>query len=389
MNRDPRASSAHRAAMEAEPLRCNQSESGRACRAVTAGLPINRIPDRVLLAYGHEEHTTAVHLYEALARLCEVHAIGPGNEPPRAWIGSDLPLVWVESGVLWYPQPELLRTRLSVGWIVDTHIRLYWRARLGSVFDHAFLAQRQAVTTARRLGADASWLPLAAPDYLLPPRASFSKRGFDVAFVGSVRPGSPRARVLEYLRERFNMAPYGRYQTPAEMMTTYANARVVVNIPVRRDLNMRAFEAPAAGAFLVTPPIDGLGEVLPAGLYGVVGGGLPSDFADAVARALDLDDLPERADAASSVVREAHTYRKRAEVILHVLAGIQRGTHGESSRARALAVAHTRAGQHEEIGALDALPKIERLLWRAGAGIVSRVRGTHALYHARDGSESL
>ena len=342
----------------------------------------SEFPDRVLLAYGHEEHTTAVHLRRALDDLCEVHAIGPGNGRPDKWVDSDLPLVWVESGVLWYPEALLLRERRSVAWLIDTHIRLYWRAFLGTAFDHAFFAQRRAVTTAKRLGGDASWLPLAAPGYLLTPLASFSRRRFDVAFVGSVHPGSFRAKVVEHLRTRFRMAPYNGYQVPAEMMNTYSTARVVVNIPVRDDLNMRAFEGPAAGAFLVTPPLDGLKEIFPAEYFGIVSGHSPSDFGDAIERALDLNDLPARARAACSIVRERHTYRQRAEGILQMLSEPTARTLHESSRARALALAHARAGQRDEIQRLDTLSKFERGLWSTGAGAVGRVRVRtgHATY---------
>ena len=355
---------------------------------MTHGVNATPIPERVLLAYGYEKSTTAVHLHRALADLCEVHAIGPGNQKPEAWISSDLPLIWVESPVLWYPQLALLRTRMSVAWIIDTHIRLYWRALLGSAFDHAFLAQRPAVTTVRRLGGQASWLPLSAPDHLFPPPAPFFKREFDVAFVGSVRPGSLRSQVLDHLSKRFNMAPH-RYQTPAEMMATYANSRIVINIPVRDDLNTRAFEGPAAGAFLVTPQLDGLNEVLPEGLYGAVSGRSPSNFGDAVEQALDLDDLSERADAACSVIRSGHTYRHRAEAMLEVLAVPAERVRGEPSRARALAVAHARAGQYREIRELDSLLKVERALWTTGARIADQVRSVHASHHAKRSNDGL
>jgi len=341
---------------------------------MTLGQYVNHFPDGVLLAYGHEEHTTAVHLHKALDDLCEVHAIGPGNGRPGRWIDSDLPLVWVESGVLWYPELALLRTRLTAAWIIDTHVQLYWRAILGRAFDNVFLAQRQAVTPTRRFGVDASWLPLAAPSYLIPSPGSFSKRKFDVAFVGSISPGSHRAQVMESLSQRFKVAPHQKYQTPSEMMETYSSARIVVNIPVRDDLNMRAFEGPAAGAFLVTPSLNGLQEVLPAELYTVVLGQSPSDFVDAVGRALELRDLPDRADAARSVICEHHTYQQRAQYILHVLSESRKRTLSESSRARALAVAHTRAGQHKEIGELDSLSRLERDLWGTGASIINWIR---------------
>lgn len=334
---------------------------------------VNHFPDGVLLAYGHEEHTTAVHLHKALDDLSEVHAIGPGNERPNPWIDSKLPLVWIESGVLWYPELALLRTRLTAAWIIDTHVQLYWRAILGRAFDKVFLAQRQAVTPTKRLGVDSSWLPLATSNYLIPLTGSFSKRTFDVAFVGSITPDSQRARVMEDLSQRFKVAPYQKYQTPAEMMETYSTARIVVNIPVRDDLNLRVFEGPAAGAFLVTPSLNGLQEILPADLYGEVLGQSPSDFVDAIGRALDLDDLPDRAYAARSLICEHHTYKQRAHHVLHVLSEGMKSGPRESRLARALALAHTRACQRGKIGELDSLSSLERYLWRAGASVINQV----------------
>lgn len=192
---------------------------------MTPGLHINPTPDRVLLAYGHEEHSTAVHLHEALASFREIHAIGQvmrdqmrGSRVTCTSSGSNR----VCSGIRNLHFFVLERASPGLSTLLSA---CTGGPSSGVPFAHAFLAQRRAVTTVRRVGGEASWLPLAAPDYLLPPFASFSKREFDAAFVGSVRPGSPRAQVLEHLCTRFNMAPYGRYQTPAEMMATYANAR--------------------------------------------------------------------------------------------------------------------------------------------------------------------
>lgn len=346
----------------------------------------NRFPNGVLLGYGRDEHTTAVHLHKALDDLCEVHAIGPGNGRSDRWIDSDLPLIWIESGIQWYPELALLRTRLTAAWIIDTHMELYWRAILGRAFDKVFLAQNKAVTPASRLGVNASWLPLAAPSYLIPSLGSFPQRKFDIAFVGSMSPGSHRAKVMEHLSQRFKVAPYQNYQTPAEMMETYSTARIVVNIPVRNDLNMRAFEGPAAGAFLVTPSLDGLQEILPTELYGVVLGQSPSDFVDAVGRALDLDDLPERADAARSVICEHHTYQRRAEHVLHTLSTSMKRTVSGSAQARALALAHTRAGQYKELQELDPLSRLERDLWGTGAYVIDQIRARtgHISYHPRN-----
>lgn len=339
---------------------------------------LQKLPSSVLLAYGHEPHTTAVHLREAMEKLCEVHVIGPGAGAPDAWLDTDIPMIWVESGVLWYPNVALLSTRSSAAWIIDTHIRLLWRAFLSMAFDHAFFAQRRAVVAARHLHPRTSWLPLAAPNYLIKAPIPFHRRKYDVAFIGAVRPGSRRADILTHLSRYFNVAPYGMYHTPEDMMTVYNNARIVVNIPISHDLNMRAFEGPSTGAFLVTPPLDGLDAVLPVGLYGLVSGGSSVHFEDAVAQALSCDDLAQRAEAARSLIIASHTYESRAEAILRSLSHTGSHTPKSATRARALALAHTRAGQCQEIDGLTALPQLERALWRHGAVAMNRIRYFHS-----------
>lgn len=202
----------------------------------------------VVLAYAWQSWTTAVHLEHALARRVRCETFGPDAQTSD----TTSPAVWVESGRPWVPPAPWLTERATSGaasgaWLIDTHRQMRWRLRAAGAFDHTWFAQRDAALHASRSGLGASWLPLAAPRELAGPGEELADRPFDVAFVGQARPGSGRARVIDALRPRFNVATTSGFVEPPAMMEIYRQARVVINLPLRNDLNMRTFEAAARG----------------------------------------------------------------------------------------------------------------------------------------------
>jgi hypothetical protein len=143
------------------------------------------------------------------------------------------------------------------------------------------------------------------------------------------------------------------------MMACYRRARVVINLPVGRDLNMRTFECAGARAMLVTGPATKLDEVLPSGTYTEVPGVEPREWANAVEAALRDPVAQRRADGAFERVLAAHTYDHRAVTLLDALAQTPRRTIEDSVRVRALAAGWSRWGQVGALRELD-LPPGER-----------------------------
>lgn len=273
---------------------------------------------RIQLAYGYESWTTANHLASALARFGSCEVFGPGHAQVEP-LHHDAPLLWVESGVPWMPSPKALIDRAACGvptmaWLIDTHRGARWRLRAAACFDHVFVAQRSAVRAARNLGIEATWLPLAAPADLMEPPPPLPSREFDVAFVGHIEAGSDRARIIHALGQRFRMPPQG-FVEPREMMSIYRSARVVVNIPLKEDLNMRVFEAAAAGALLVTNAMDGLDQVLPPPAYRLVEDRRPESWTAAVDAAL-CDQGASSPGELHALVLSAHTYDQRAAQVM-------------------------------------------------------------------------
>ncbi|HVE47625.1 MAG TPA: glycosyltransferase [Acidimicrobiales bacterium] len=245
--------------------------------------------------------------------------------------------------------------------MIDTHLSLAWRLRLGQTFDHIFVAQKPAVEAFASTGASVSWLPLAAPSNLLAPGEELEDRLYDVAFVGRVEQGSHREAVLRALGARFSIAPRKEFLAPAEMMDLYRSARTVVTMPIRDDLNMRVFEAAAARSIVLTTPVEGLEDVLPDGSYVLVPHDDPTAWADGVAAALASPDRQQRADAAYSAVRDGHTYEHRARAVLERLANLSPSPVPPAQRMRALAYAQARYGKPILAAAVPTLSCLTRI----------------------------
>jgi hypothetical protein len=81
-----------------------------------------------------------------------------------------------------------------------------------------------------------------------------SERIYDVGFVGAYDARYPeRVQMLDALAARFHMNDFKRRYYLQEMARIYSQSKIVVNIThTDRILNMRLFEAPAAGALLLT-----------------------------------------------------------------------------------------------------------------------------------------
>ncbi|MBI2870855.1 MAG: glycosyltransferase family 1 protein [Candidatus Omnitrophica bacterium] len=198
---------------------------------------------------------------------------------------------------------------------IDSHIPKSWQKilRLAPRYGMVFCAQRWA---AERL-PNGRWLPLGCDAELH--AGEPAEPEYDVAFVGSDG-GVPRKFILQALRERYPKSRIG----PAphtEIASLYNRARVVFNYSIADDVNMRVFEALAAGACLVTNALShddlkclGLKEEEHLVLY--------RSPREIFAKIDDLLAQPERrlkiGRAGQEVVMNKHTYVQRIEEIVRI-----------------------------------------------------------------------
>lgn len=203
--------------------------------------------------------------------------------------------------------------------LIDVHRDLRTRAMFARVCDHAFVAQRDQAATLALSHDSVHWLPLGGdmgvhfvPD--LP-------RDIDLGFVGKLgRPGTDRHAVLSHVLGRFRTNDYARPHTPWEMGRAYSRSRIVINKSIGCDVNMRVFEALAAGALLVTDRIgNGLDELLTEGAH-YVGYDTAEEAVAKIERYLADEDARARiARSGQDILRAQHGYDKRLARILEVV----------------------------------------------------------------------
>lgn len=236
---------------------------------------------RVLLVYSlHPGPNSKVTIPEWIkecfrrdfAGSVEVFACGPGNEidiqdSPDFYdkvalvveqLGIDL--LWdIEGGAA--TTDFMFRrfpTRIKVPrvfWAIDSHQFLPMQAEKARYFDLVFSAQKYA---AQHLGPNAEWLPVGASlhevDYGL-------ERTIEVGFIGNVFPGlhERRRRVIERLKR--DIPGFAHYCNVffEEKARLTGSMKIMVNVSLDNDINLRVFETMACGAMLITDRIHNNG----------------------------------------------------------------------------------------------------------------------------------
>jgi GT2 family glycosyltransferase/tetratricopeptide (TPR) repeat protein/2-polyprenyl-3-methyl-5-hydroxy-6-metoxy-1,4-benzoquinol methylase len=255
--------------------------------------------------------TTGVYCRRALGKLVEVEHFLPtelGQIPRR---GFDLYLN-IDDGLDYRLPPDL---RPSAWWAIDTHMNYDGCRDKGRDFDLLFAAQRDGAQRLRQDGlAKAIWLPLAC-DPELHGKQNVSKQ-HDVCFIGNLFPG-PRRDLVELIRRRFPNTFVGQRYFE-EMSQTYSASRIVFNRSIKNDINMRVFEALAAGSLLLTNDLrdNGQNELFRDGIH-LATYRDAEELLDKIQFYLAHEELRERIAAAGrEQVLAKHAYRHRMQRIL-------------------------------------------------------------------------
>ncbi len=220
---------------------------------------------RVLQRLGHHVFSLPVPTYK--------------DEPrPRFWVepgyayevtlDSLARQAQLEPDILLYIEPRGLIPRgierasiPTVCILCDTHQWLEARRNLARFFDHVFLYHRNYLRYFDEHPAGhVHWHPYACDLQVFRPMGL--ERDLDVAFVGQPMPkATRRAPVLRELAKHYKVNEQ-RYYLREEISGVYARAKIVLNLPIRDDLNFRTFEAMSCGAMLLTRRVSNGQEVL-------------------------------------------------------------------------------------------------------------------------------
>jgi hypothetical protein len=203
--------------------------------------------------------------------------------------------------------------------LCDMHNHLPSRVQLARFFDHVFLYQRNYLAAFTDHPKDyVHWMPFACD--LETVRPLDLARDLDVAFVGQLLgPDHERSQTIGKLARRWKLNPQ-RYYPQAEIPSIYSRAKIVLNLPLKDDLNFRTFEAMSCGAMLLTRRIANGQEVLFEEGRHYAAFSSEAELEEKIRYYLEHDDERARiAEAGLSEVRTKHNLQMRLEQLLHTI----------------------------------------------------------------------
>lgn len=205
----------------------------------------------------------------------------------------------------------------TVAYLIDVHQDLNSRLQIAQFFDAVFIAQKEFVPTFQQMrDRHTQWLPLACDAVLHNPGSK--TRVYDVGFVGKFgMQNTQRYEILSAVLPKYQTNDYLKYYPPQEMAMVYGQSKIVFNASINGDVNMRVFEAMAAGALLVTDRIgNGLADLFEEGTHYIAYSTI-SEAMEKIDYFLNKNEERERiASAGQRSVLKHHTYDHRWKLIL-------------------------------------------------------------------------
>ena len=237
---------------------------------------------------------------------------------------------WGEDGLPW-KEWELPKDGGKTIYVAsDTHLGKEYRFKKAEKFDYVFFNQKDAVEEYNKTHKNkAIWLPHAAEPKAYPNISIIKK--YDVGFVGHVQDtanynGLTRVDALDRLFKEFPNFYYGS-RHPAfteknlfeDAAKKFSLSKIVFNISIKDDINMRVFETLSTGSFILTNWIPTLGELFEDGKHLVTYKTL-DEMVEKVKYYLEHDDERERiAQAGYDEFINKHTYAHRVNKIMDIV----------------------------------------------------------------------
>lgn len=151
-----------------------------------------------------------------------------------------------------YPEPDVLK----VLYIIDTHTRLDLDLYMCRFADAVFCAQFNAVKLLKKVCINTLWLPLGCSQKWH--RRDNTHLQYDLSFIGGIN-DPRRDNYLNFLQNRYASRSYIGRANKSDIGEIYSRSRIVFNVSINNDINMRFFEALCSGSLLVTERIHNNG----------------------------------------------------------------------------------------------------------------------------------
>ncbi|GAB6111185.1 glycosyltransferase family protein [Desulfomicrobium salsuginis] len=199
------------------------------------------------------EYTTAGYFVEALNDMGVAYQQFHPKE--QRIIPKDFAMrLYIDDGTHYciYPDADVLK----ILYVIDTHTRLDLDMYMARFADAVFCAQFNAVGPLKRICSNTSWLPLGCSQKWH--RCKNPPFQYDLAFIGGVN-DPKREMYLSFLRKRYANRSFINRANKSNIGEIYSGSRIVFNISINNDINMRFFEALCSGALLITERIQNNG----------------------------------------------------------------------------------------------------------------------------------
>lgn len=268
----------------------------------------------------------AKELYEKYGETIEVdHFYPTGDVKPFGTYDLSIWTDWGEDGLKGFlPYVPMDCPRPMLYWASDTHIQngvpgdsYPYRLEMAKRADYPFVAQKRAVEQMKADGViNPIWLPHAV-EPLAYPRVDVATKRYDVCFVGHINTEN-RENALDRLFREFPNFYYGQRLFEAAAQK-FCESKIVFNIAMTDDVNMRCFEAMGTGSFLLTNRIPTIEDLFEDGKHLVLYDS-EDDMVEKARYYLAHDEERERiAEAGYQEVMAKHTILHRVERMLEAV----------------------------------------------------------------------
>ena len=200
----------------------------------------------------------------------------------------------------------------------DTHLGYEHRLNTARHFDWVFCNQKRARDEFIKDGIPAEkcrWLPHAAEPLAYPKTEVINK--YDISFIGNMG-AINRVNFLDAMFKEFPNFFYGR-RLFNEAALIYNESKIVLNLSILDDINMRVFEVLCSGSFLLTNELPTQGLLFKDGVHLVT----YKDTKDAIEKTkyyLAHDEERNKiAQAGFDLVRKLHTYDHRLASVMDII----------------------------------------------------------------------
>ncbi len=259
-------------------------------------------------------------------KLDTFHLIPEGNTSNFGKMDYHFWVDWGEDGLPWKEWSIPKDGGKTIYVASDTHLGREYRMNKAKQFDYAFYNQKDAAEEAGGV-----WLPHAAEPQAYPKIEILKKT--DVCFIGHMQDvvnynGFTRTDALDRLFKEFPNFYYGSRHPGfpeknlfEDAAKKFSQSRIVFNISIKDDINMRVFETLSTGSFLLTNWLPTLGDLFEDGKHLVTYKTL-DEMVEKAKYYLEHDDEREKiAKAGHDEFMANHTYKHRVEKILSIVDG--------------------------------------------------------------------